>query len=78
MSIDKKVTFNAYGEPKVVITLQGWSDVLRFTDRMFGWQCEFGDTARRIHLSIRKRLGAKEHRRVNDHFLGRTSARLTP
>lgn len=74
MSVDKRVTFNEYGEPTVVITLRGWSDVVRFTDRMFSWQCEFGDLARRIHLSLRKRLGAKQYRVVVDHYLGKRVA----
>lgn len=71
MSIEKRVTFNDAGDPHVVIILDGYSDVIRFTEQMLGWQCEFGDCARRIRLSITKRLGADKARQYVDHFLGR-------
>lgn len=41
---------------------------------MLEWQCEFGDCARRIRLSITKRLGAKKSREYVDHFLGRRAS----
>ncbi len=74
MSIEKRVTFNDAGDPHVVITIDGYSDVIRFTERMLEWQCEFADYGRRIRLSITKRLGAAEARRYVDHFLGRRAS----
>ena len=74
MSIAKRVTFNDAGDPHVVITLDGYSDVIRFTENMLSQQCEFADCARRIRRSIEKRLGAAEMRRYVAHFLGRRAS----
>lgn len=74
MSIEKRVTFNDAGDPHVVITLDGYSDVIRFTENMLSQQCEFADCARRIRMSITKRLGAEKSRDYINHFLGRRAS----
>lgn len=70
MATEKRVTFNDFGEPKVVITITGWDDAFRFAWAMGHLQCDYADVARRIGGSLRRRIGAKEFRRLHEHFTG--------
>lgn len=74
MAISKRVTFNDHGEPKVVITVEGWSDAVRLAWALQHLQVEFGELGRRIYGSLRKRLGAKRWREYEAHFTGRKVA----
>jgi len=71
--IDKRVQWNAHDEPEVVITVQGWSDVIRLTEHLAAGQVEFATTARRIYHSVDKRLGRPRRRQLVEHFTGRKS-----
>lgn len=75
MAIEKMVTFDGDGQPKVVVTVTGWSDVFRFSWALAHLQCEFADMARRIGGSLRSRIGAAEFRAMNRHFTGDESLR---
>jgi len=68
MSTDKRVTFNEYGEPVVVITIKGWDDAFRFAWALAHLQCEFVDLGRRIAGSLRRRLGAERFRQFHARF----------
>ena len=74
MATSKRVTFNEHGEPKVVITIEGWSDTVRFGWAIQHLQCDFADVGRRIYGSLRKRLGAKRWRELELHYTGRKAA----
>lgn len=68
MATDKRVTFNDYGEPVVVITIRGWDDAFRFAWALAHLQCEFVDLGRRIGGSLRRRLGAERFREFHARF----------
>lgn len=75
MASEKRVSFNDRDEPTVVITITGWSDVIRFSWALQHLQCDFVDLGRRIDGSLRRRLGAKRWRELLDHFTGRRPLR---
>lgn len=68
MATSKRVTFNEYGEPKVVVTIEGWHDAFRFAWALAHLQCDFADVGRRIGGSLRRRLGAKQFREFHARF----------
>jgi predicted HicB family RNase H-like nuclease len=65
------MSFNEHGDPKVTITLEGWSDVYRFADRMTELQCEFAHEGRKILRACRRRFGKPRYRRYQEHLHGR-------
>jgi hypothetical protein len=65
-----KMTFNEHGDPKVTITLEGWSDVYRFADRMTELQVEFCAEGRKILRAVKRRLGSKRYRAYQEHLHG--------
>jgi hypothetical protein len=71
MSLSKRVTFNEYDEPRVVIVVEGWHDVVRLNEHLLRGQCEFGDLARRIYLSLQRHVGRKRTKQLVDHCTGR-------
>lgn len=71
MSLHKRVTFNDHDEPKVVITVEGWHDVVRFNEHMLRGQCEFGDLARRIYGSMKRHVGSSRTKQLVDHCTGK-------
>lgn len=73
MSIEKRVTFDGEGQPKVVITVTGWHDVFRFSWAMAHLQCDFADVARRIGGTLKRRIGAARFQAMNAHFTGNES-----
>lgn len=75
MATEKKVTFNAHGEPTVVVTITGWHDAFRFAWALGHLQVEFADMGRRIGGSLKRRLGAKGFTALNKHFTGNESLR---
>ncbi len=70
MSLAKKVTFDAEGQPKVVIVVEGWSDVIRLNEHLLKGQCEFGSLARRIYASCNRKHGARRVRQLILHCTG--------
>lgn len=68
MSTEKIVTFTEHGEPVVTIRITGWDDAFRFAWAMGHLQCDYADVARRIAGSLRRRLGAKAFREMNERF----------
>lgn len=73
MSTEKRVTFNEYGEPVVVITIKGWDDAFRFAWAMGHLQCDFSDVARRIAGSLRRHMGSKNFGEFQHRYTSRTS-----
>jgi hypothetical protein len=73
MSTEKRVTFDAEGQPVVTLTISGWHDVFRFAWAMGHLQCESADTARRIGGSLRRKLGAERFGEMNQRFTGKTT-----
>jgi len=70
MSTEKRVTFDAYGEPVVTITIKGWHDAFRFAWAMAHLQTDFSGVGRRIGSSLRRRLGAAKFKDWQLHFTG--------
>lgn len=66
----KRLTFND-GEPKLVITVVGHSDVFRFAWAMQHLQCDFADVGFRVYDGLKRRMGAKRFRQLEEHFTGR-------
>ena len=66
-----KMTFNEHGDPKVTITLEGWSDVYRFADRMTELQVEFGVEGRKILRAVKRRLGSDRYRAYQEYLHGK-------
>lgn len=77
MSTEKRVTFNDYGEPHIVVTIDGWHDAFRFAWAMSHLQCDFSDVGRRIGGSLRRRIGSARFREMHEHFTGNTTLRWT-
>lgn len=71
MAIEKRVTFNQHGDPRVVITIEGWSDVVRFGWAIQHLQCEFSALGRRMYDSLRRKVGTKRWREIEMHYTGR-------
>lgn len=71
MAVEKRVTFNEHGDPHVVITIDGWSDVVRFGWAIQHLQCDFSAVGRRIFDSLRRKVGASRWREIEAHFTGR-------
>lgn len=65
-----RMTFNEHGDPKVTITLEGWSDVYRFADRMTELQVEFAAQGRKILAACRRRLGKERFDQYQRHLHG--------
>jgi len=78
--ITKRTTFKdtpGWGpgyEPKVVITIEGWSDVIRFADHLQHGQVEFANVGRLILDRIRRKQGGKDSRRTIDWYLGKRTS----
>jgi hypothetical protein len=66
-----KMSFNEHGDPRVTITLEGWSDVYRFADRMTELQVEFGAEGRKILRAAKRKLGAERFNRYQVHLHGK-------
>lgn len=65
------MTFDEHGQPRVTITLEGWSDVYRFADRMTGLQCEFAAQGRKILNACKRRLGSDRYHAYQEHLHGK-------
>ena len=68
MSTEKKVTFDAEGQPIVTVTIAGWHDAFRFAWAMSHLQCDFSDVARRIGGSLKRKVGAQAFADMSAHF----------
>jgi hypothetical protein len=66
-----RMTFNEHGDPKVTITVEGWSDVYRLADGLTTLQVEFGGIGRKMLAATKRRLGSKRYRAYQEHLHGR-------
>lgn len=65
------MSFNEHGDPRVTITLEGWSDVYRFADRMTELQVEFCAEGNRILRAVKRRLGKERYDAYQVHLHGK-------
>ena len=72
MSTEKRVSWTSDGQPRVVITIEGWHDAFRFAWAMSHLQCEFADVARRIGGTLRRHVGPQRFNELHAHFTSNT------
>ncbi len=68
MSTSKRVTFDEYNQPHVIITIVGWDDAFRFAWALGHLQTDFADLGRRVGGSLRRRIGAEQFRTLHQRF----------
>lgn len=66
-----RVTWNEHGDPKVTITLEGWSDVYRFAHNLTQDQVEFCAIGRKILRALKRRWGVETYHRIQKSLHGR-------
>lgn len=66
-----RMTFNEHGDPKVTITVEGWSDVYRLADGLTTLQVEFCAVGRKILRSTKRRLGSQRYQAYQEHLHGK-------
>lgn len=67
----QRITFDEHGAPKVVITIEGWADALRFAWAMRHLPHDFAAVGSSVQKSLKRKLGARRYSELCLHFTGR-------
>lgn len=67
---DHRLSYNKWGEPKLVIEVSGVDDIYRFTHMMTRGQCEFAEMGFSVQRRLKRKMGSKNWRALRRFYHG--------